>query len=938
MKHFNLYMMGLALISSVCATAQTHQALPQPVPGVKAQQLFKKANSRAEAQRPDTKPTYALPTKGVRMVPLAQIAKTQRAEKADEMVKKTLLTSWSYSEDNGTPETSKITYDKYGRFSVVDYGTYKDLYTYDVNETGAKWSTKLVRRQTGETIEDRYKEERTFDQYNRVSTIKVYEYRDHYGFMFDNGLMLVKEREYDYSQDPKGIEVKNVDYARYEGVCQPEQVELLKWFAPTKSYISITYNAQYDKVDFEVNGTNYTLKRYRKDYNNEWVLSNTEERYFTADGREMGYLNCTYSDGEISNSDGHKTELLPNTPEAGYTTEIHSHMNSYSEPSNTWVYNEKYVYSNNYELPKIQANGDLSYKRYKYDTSKGAWVLTSAETGTWTPEGLLQETYEEYENGELEWRETGLYKYSATGEEEGYVLPFKNGGYVIETDIAGVDGSYYTFYDKNHNVTRRLRAIYKDGKDSGDDAYESTVPEERIYEEWKNSKWVAVTSDLMIGDGANHMEVKFNVKGQMTQWDEYENGLHTEHVVYTYLDNGYIEESYNTMTNKVDEYTKVTVDAANVVTYINYEYSSSTTSSQIIWGEKYVTYPTGKRIIYRWDTDTQEFVMDATTVNSLTSTAADGTETTIYREIDDNGNVVETRKDVYYSNNGVTRNESYTKVNGQWVGENKSEEEAVKVPLFEAFEMQDPVACNDEYFYPSDIDDEEVYTVFSNSTQWGWKDGKWAVHLQQATAFSQPDANTLTQTDTYIYDESAYNSGSRYTKRVTTFTKKRDSRHYLLETTQVFDIVDKDDRSTNIDEKTENIKTYTYNDEGLLTSITEKSYLTDRAAAAEASAASAAQVARAAATRVLRSTVVTNYYYTELNIVNGITSTTADATKPAFAVSGRTVSAVGKSAAISLYTLDGQLVASSATGHVEAPADGIFIAVSGAAKCKIVVK
>ena len=99
MKHFNLYMMGLALISTVCATAQTHQALPQPVPGVKAQQLFKKANSRAEAQRPDTKPTYALPTKGVRMVPLAQIAKTQRTEKADEMVKKTLLTGWSKTEN-----------------------------------------------------------------------------------------------------------------------------------------------------------------------------------------------------------------------------------------------------------------------------------------------------------------------------------------------------------------------------------------------------------------------------------------------------------------------------------------------------------------------------------------------------------------------------------------------------------------------------------------------------------------------------------------------------------------------------------------------------------------------------------------------------------------------------------------------------------------------
>ena len=73
-------------------------------------------------------------------------------------------------------------------------------------------------------------------------------------------------------------------------------------------------------------------------------------------------------------------------------------------------------------------------------------------------------------------------------------------------------------------------------------------------------------------------------------------------------------------------------------------------------------------------------------------------------------------------------------------------------------------------------------------------------------------------------------------------------------------------------------------------------------------------------------------------MVNGIPSTTADAAMPAFAVSGRTVSVACKSAAISLYTLDGQLVASSATGHVEAPADGIFIAVSGAAKCKIVVK
>ena len=921
MKHFNLYMMGLALISSVCATAQTHQTLPQPVPGVKAQQLFKKANSRAEAQRPDTKPTYALPTKGVRMVPLAQIAKTQRAKKADEMVKKTLPTSWTKTENNGTPETGKITYDKYGRFSVIDYGTYKDLYTYDTNETGSKWSKKLVRRQRGENTVDHYKEERTFDQYNRVSTIKVY--TDYYS----PSLTLVNEREYDYSHNAEGIEVKNINYTIYNDVHQPEHVELLKWFAPTQSYISIDYDAPYRKVEFEVNGTNYTLKIYRKNYN-EWVLTDTEEYYFTADGHNLGFLKCSYSEGRISYREGRKTEILPNTPEAGFTTEICYGISPYTESANTWIYLEKYVYSNNHNLPKIQANGDRSYKQYRYNTDKADWVLKKVETGEWTPEGFLKETWEEYyDNGEHE-RETGVYKYSAQGKEEGRVAPLKNGGYVMETDMQGVDGSYYTFYDKNHNVTRQLRAIYKDGKDSGDDAYESTVPEEQIYEELKNGRWVPVTTDLMIGDGDTHLEVKFNAKGQMTQWDEYEDGRHTEHVVYTYLNNGYIEQSFNTETDKVEEYTQVTKDADNVVTYISYEYNNN---GSIRWGEKYVTYPTGKQLQYTWSSSLGDFKLQNTTAKTLTSTAADGTRTSIFRYIDDNGNIVETRKENYYDKDGEHRQESYIKVDGQWVGEEKEEQKPVTEPQFEVLDLQDPMACNDEYFYPYDGDDEvdNFPTSSTNYTHWRWKDGKWTVYSQDATVYSQPDPNTLTRTYTNFVDESIFNAGTRYDKRVNTLTRKRDSRNNLLEYIESDDYVYKDNTSTYIDRLLETFKTYTYNDEGLLTSVTVKEYNTNR---------QEESVTRAAATRVLVSSFEINYYYTELNIVNGITSTTADATKPAFAVSGRTVSAVGKSAAISLYTLDGQLVATSATGQVEAPADGIFIAVSGAAKCKIVVK
>ena len=245
--------------------------------------------------------------------------------------------------------------------------------------------------------------------------------------------------------------------------------------------------------------------------------------------------------------------------------------------------------------------------------------------------------------------------------------------------------------------------------------------------------------------------------------------------------------------------------------------------------------------------------------------------------------------------------------------------------------LQDPMACNDEYFYPYDGDDEEDVspTSSTNSTRWGWKDGKWSVGSQDITVYSQPDPNTLTRTYTNFLDESVMNYGARYTKRVNIVTRKRDSRNNLLEYIESDDYVEKDDVSTYCDRLTETSHIYTYNDDGLLTSATHEEYVTNR---------EDASVTRAAATRVLVSSIVTNYYYTELNIVNGITSATADATKPAFAVSGRTVSAVGKSAAISLYTLDGQLVATSATGHVEAPTNGIFIAVSGAAKCKIVVK
>lgn len=297
---------------------------------------------------------------------------------------------------------------------------------------------------------------------------------------------------------------------------------------------------------------------------------------------------------------------------------------------------------------------------------------------------------------------------------------------------------------------------------------------------------------------------------------------------------------------------------------------------------------------------------------------------------------METRKESYYYKDDVQRSETYNKVDGQWVGEEKNEKVPVTVPRFEVLDLQTPIACNDEYFYPYDNDEvEDVFPSSStNYTYWGWKDGQWAIRDQMVTVYSQPDDNTLVQTITYIEDQTVDNRGPRYEKSTNYDSRKRDSRNNLVEHKYGSTTLEIYNGTTTQNSQSEVIDSYTYNDEGLLTSHKHEEY----SGQASDASASAARAASAASTLQLTRSVVTNYYYTELDVVNGITATTADATKPAFAVSGRTVSVAGKAAAISLYTLDGQLVATSATGHVEAPAIGAFIAVSGAAKCKIVVK
>ena len=132
------------------------------------------------------------------MVSPCQAAKATAA--SEDMVTRTVLTGWdetTYNADSQQPstETGKITYDRYGRFSTVDYGDYKDIYAYTTGADGSKWTSKsITRHYTGRTL-PLYKELRTLDEQGRVTATEVYKNDQWTG----NGLALKEEREFDYT-------------------------------------------------------------------------------------------------------------------------------------------------------------------------------------------------------------------------------------------------------------------------------------------------------------------------------------------------------------------------------------------------------------------------------------------------------------------------------------------------------------------------------------------------------------------------------------------------------------------------------------------------------------------------------------------------------------------------------------------------------------------
>lgn len=916
MKHISPVLASIALLASLGAVAQTTPRMPMPIPGVKAQQLYmthqKKANDKANKSDRMFIPT----TPGVRVMSQAETARAKA--KTDDTVKKTLITKMEMTSDNGRREYCNVTYNERGHFKTLDYGTYKMQYDYEYGY-GSHWTKKTVTRveTSGSIVES--KEERTLDNQGRVTSIKRYE-------LADEKMALASEEVYEYNHNTNGMLVKQVEYHTFDGTAY--HTLLRQWFAPTKSYVEAEWYGENKKMEIVIGDDNYEIKVYESsypDYDN-YVISNTERRYYTSDGKECGYESATYSNGENPNKEGWKKEFQYNTPEKGYTTTITDRI----DEDGMWTKAEKTVATDNYDDPLIPFSGSRSMKRYLYNSYDSSWALKSSCTKEWTEQGYLKQVdvdiEYEYKTG------TYYYMYDDKGKEIGYVYPFDNGSYVVEVgenteESKNIYTYFYTFYDKKGNITRQIKSVKKNNRKNEPT---NTEPVYTFYE-LKNGTWQKFSDKISIGDGDNHLEATLNEKGWLTESKEYKDGKVYKRNLYEYTASGYTETSYCILGGQLNKYslTSVSKDAKGTYTYVHYTYDAM---GNVTWARKYVTYANGIQDEYNWDDDRRDFGNAHTSATDLVSTDDQGVTTTIHRVLDpDTNTVVETEKYEEYNTYNRHWYARYTKEDGKWVGTYKEETITSDNVSFKVNPLQDPLKANDEYFsYTDDGDKDLLQTMEALTIRYDWNNGEWKIMSKSGREYLV-DGNKYTEKQIGIRsDENGY-----YSENTIVFETTRDANYNIVESNTIQTEITKEPQ---YDEATESmvVKTskhnvheapdyYTYDSEQRLTKKVSENYDTDYLAKVPQ--------------RNLTGRQTTVYYYAEMDVVVGIDNVGTNNARPMFAVSGRNICLVDAApTAMSLYTIDGQLVATSTDGQLTAPANGMYIVKAGGMKAKVVVK
>lgn len=522
--------------------------------------------------------------------------------------------------------------------------------------------------------------------------------------------------------------------------------------------------------------------------------------------------------------------------------------------------------------------------------------------------------------------------YNDNGKEIGYVYPFDDGSYVVEVQEYTEENEdiytyFYTFYDKKGNITRQIKSVEKKNRKNKPTNTEPTY----TFYELKNGTWQKFSDKISIGDGDNHLEATLNEKGWLTESREYKDGKVYKRNLYEYTASGYTETSYCILGGQLNKnsLTSVSKDAKGTYTYVHYTYDAM---GNVTWARKYVTYANGIQDEYNWDDDRRDFGNAHTSATDLVNTDDQGVTTTIQRVLDpDTNTIVETEKYEEYNTYNRHWSARYTKEDGKWVGTYKQETITPDYVSFKVNPLQDPLKANDEYFsYTDDGDKDLLHTMVPLTILYYWNNGEWKIKSKSGREYLV-DGNKYIEKEIGIRnDENGY-----YSEKTIVCETTRDANYNIVESNTTQTEITKEPQ---YDEATESmvVKTtkhnvheapdyYTYDSEQRLTKKVSENYDTDYLA----------KVPQRNLT--IRETTV--YYYAEMDVVVGIDNVGTNNARPMFAVSGRNISLVNAApTAMSLYTIDGQLVATSTDGQLTAPANGMYIVKSNGMKAKVVVK
>ena len=815
-------------------------------------------------------------------------------------VNATVPTGWEHKATDGTITQATVTYDKKGRYKTVDYGTYKEEYSY-VESANGEWAEMIMNRVEGSKTTPQLKKERTYDSQGRIATEKIYLPNS------NTGLSLNSSHAYEYT---KGNKAKVVESFSYTETGERNGSSYI-YFAPTQEYLENRYS-DYAITETTINGNSYTTTQKQK-VDGVWQTQQTYTRFYTADGKSLGFQTIYYNNGEISSADGEKDEITLDSPSNGSTTKITYKFRANDTGSNltdySWKYCDKVVYTNNFDTPYIPDGKTRTKIGYSYDESNQDWVEDSKDILEWVGDGHLLRQYSYwYDNGQKR-EETSYTYYSSTGEEMGEGNLFDDGSYVTEEfwerKENGCDVTIYTYFNERGVEIGKYKELFDDRP------YTCNPPK---FYTWSNTGWVLATSSIQFGNPNNYQMIcHIDNQGRPTEMIEYRDGSLHEHNKYEYTANGYTIKSYDANgdgTEYVSDEESYSIDSNGTYEGIDFEYGRS---GSIKYANKEKRYANGIIEEYTWDFGGNRFVLIRTSVDNLIS-EDNGVKTEIERDVD-NGNVVEKAKTITTTTDKESIVEHYTKdYDGEWVGEYKKVETIPSTPSFSCISPSDPMSLyNNQYdatFHYATItnkpvtlssdddeeDDEEDIAKNYASYTWDSNEKAWKLGEEHSTN-SEVNGNTLTTTGKHISDNGNF-------IQLYIGTSTRDDNNRLIESTSKFTITIYGEEQANESYSTK----YTYDDNGnLLTQV-----YTDSNGKTESY----------------------TYKYSTI-IVNEIESISID--KSQVQITGNNIAVVGCNN-IALYSVSGSLVGKSTNGSITAPAKGLYILKAGKSNVKVFVK